>query len=409
LYVRYGGRTKVSYQIAEKKTVRPAQLTEQSRPGAESEPTNQVTSDAINQAKEELRKAGMAAEPVATPDASGVATGGDRQASPGPVFTPYVVPEATIVTDARVASAQGKVAEQPGRETAGGGGRRAAGGSDTGQPYYRGSAATALSIYVVTPERKTSNTPIPERSPRVESRSATPASALANVKLPPFGTLLPVRMLGVFYTFRNASVARLELTRDVSGDGWSLPRGTKLIAQNQGSVNDRAFLSLTGFIDPDTNRFVRLAGDLLGGDGGPGLKGKKKKIGGALGSVLNRVANGALALGQAALSKGGTTVVVPGGSLTGYGNDFGLSQSAVSRREYVEVPAGAPAYVLVTDLPKEVRGVDVDPNVQDGGGALTDEELADLLSNGAPEQIREALPRMPPDMRKVAELTLNAR
>jgi hypothetical protein len=411
LYAKYGGRTRVGYQIVEKKGVRPAQITEQPRSGAggENEPVNQMTSDAINQAKEELRKAGAAAEPAATPEASRGATGGDRQASPGPVFAPYVVPEATIVTDARGAAAPGRVAGQTGGGADGGAGRSAVGGSDPGQPYYRSSAATALSIYVVTPERKASNTPIPTGGPRMESRSATPALTIATVKLPPFGALLPVRTLGVFYTFRNASLARLELTRDLSGDGWSLKRGTVLIAQNQGSVNERAFLSLTGFIDPETNRFIRLAGDVLGGDGGPGLKGKKRKIGGALAPVLNRVANGALAIGQAALSKGGTTVIVPGGSLTGYGSDFGLSQSAVSRREFVEVPAGAPAYVMVTDLPKEVRGVDADPAVQDGGAGLTDEELADLLSKGTPEQIREALPRMPPDMRKVAELTLNAR
>jgi hypothetical protein len=227
--------------------------------------------------------------------------------------------------------------------------------------------------------------------------------------LPPFGAMLPARTLGVFYTFRNASLARLELTRDLSGDGWALKRGTVLIAQSQGSVNDRAFLSLMGFIDPDTNRFIRLAGDVLGGDGGPGLKGKKRKIGGALAPVLNRVANGALAIGQAALSRGNTTIVVPGGSLAGYGNDFGLSPNAVNRREFVEVAANAPAYVMVTDLPKEVRGVDADPSVQEADSTLTDDELADLLSNGTPAQIKEALPRMPPEMRKVAELALNSK
>lgn len=440
LYAWSGGRASVSYQIAEKKIVRQAQA------GFENEPANQMTSDAINQAKEELRKAGAVAAPGATSQASGVAAGGDRQASSGPAFTPYIVPDTPIVTGARDTPV--RVAGQAGSETAGGGigpgaasvgidrsaayggvDRGAASGGDAGQTYYHSSAPAAFSIYALSPERKTSSAQAPARSPRVESGSAAFALAPASVKLPPFGAMLPARTLGAFYTFRNASLARLELTRDLSGDGWSLKRGAVLIAQSQGSVNDRAFMSLVGFIDPDTNRLIRLAGDVLGSDGGPGLKGKKRKIGGALAPVLNRLANGALAIGQAALSRGGTTVIAPGGSLTGYGNDFGLSQSAVSRREFVEVPAGAPAYVLVTDLPKEVKGVDADPIMHDrghdrghdggpnggidggidGGPALTDEELADLLSNGAPERIREALPRMPPEMRKVAELALGAR
>jgi hypothetical protein len=408
LYAWYGGRTRVSYQIAEKKTVKPAQLADQSRSGAETEPANQITSDAINQAKEELRKGAAAEEPGVAPSSSAAKVGGDRPASPGPVFTPYIVPDA-IVTGSRDVGTPARVAGQADGEIGGRVGRGAAGGSDAGQTYYRSSTPAAFSIYAVTPEARASATAIPARSPRVESRSAAPALALTSVKLPPFGAMLPARTLGVFYTFRNASLARLELTRDLSGDGWALKRGTVLIAQSQGSVNDRAFLSLMGFIDPDSNRFIRLAGDVLGGDGGPGLKGKKRKIGGALAPVLNRVATGALALGQAALSKGGTTVIVPGSSLAGYGNDFGLSQSAVSRREFVEVPANAPAYVMVTDLPKEVRGVDADPTVQDEGSTLTDDELADLLSNGTPAQIKEALPRMPPEMRKVAELALNAK
>lgn len=409
LYAWYGGRTRVSYQIAEKKTVKPAQLTDQARPGAENGPTNQITNDAINQAKEELKKGSAAVDPGVTPGSTVVSAEGNREAPSGPVFAPYVIPD-TITTGTRDVIAPARTTGQANGETDGRVGRSAAGGSDAaGQTYYRSSTPAAFSIYVVTPETKASAASIPARNPRVEPSSARPALALASVKLPPFGAMLPVRTLGVFYTFRNASLARLELTRDLSGEGWALKRGTVLIAQSQGSVDDRAFLSLTGFIDPDTNRFIRLAGDVLGGDGGPGLKGKRRKIGGALAPVLNRVANGALAIGQAALSRGNTTIVVPGGSLAGYGNDFGLSPNAVNRREFVEVPANAPAYVMVTDLPKEVRGVDADPSVQEAGSTLTDDELADLLSNGTPTQIKEALPRMPPEMRKIAELALNAK
>jgi len=423
-YTIYGGRSRVDYQIAEKKGLRPAQITEQPRAGTggENETANPMTSDAINQAKEELRKTGPSADGTTGASGSTGATAaihevtdapaaGNRQASSGPIFTPYIVPDTPIITGTRGIAATGRGAGQAGNEPAGGiersGGVVA--GSNAGQSYRNGTAATAYSIYAVTPERRVVNVPSASRSPRLESRSAAPALAPNGFKLPPFGAMLPVRTLGAFYTLRNASLARFELTRDLSGDGWSLKRGTVLIAQNQGSENDRAFLSLMGFIDPDTNRFIRLVGEVLGGDGGPGLKGKKRKFGGALMPVLNRVANGALTLGQAALSRGGTTIVVPGGSLTGYGNDLGLSRSALSQREFVEVAAGAPAYVMVTDLPKEVRGVDADPTIENEGDTLTDEELADLLSNGTPEQIKEALPRMPPEMRKVANLVVGGR
>ncbi|HYX30289.1 MAG TPA: hypothetical protein VE863_17245, partial [Pyrinomonadaceae bacterium] len=47
--------------------------------------------------------------------------------------------------------------------------------------------------------------------------------------LPPFGTMLPVRTQGVIFTLRNNSYARLELIRDVAGNGWSLPKGTVLV------------------------------------------------------------------------------------------------------------------------------------------------------------------------------------
>ena len=39
---------------------------------------------------------------------------------------------------------------------------------------------------------------------------------------------------------------------------------------------------------------------------------------------------------------------------------------------------------------------------------LTDEELADLFSNGSPERLRAAIPRMTPEFRKLAEQALSA-
>ena len=94
------------------------------------------------------------------------------------------------------------------------------------------------------------------------------------------------------------------------------------------------------------------------------------------------------------------------------GNELNGKQS----RGFVEVVAGTPAYILVTDLPttttpQEVNRetlaslADVDSTRTATG--LTERELADLLASGSPEQIRAAMPRMSPDMRKIAQLILN--
>jgi hypothetical protein len=81
--------------------------------------------------------------------------------------------------------------------------------------------------------------------------------------------------------------------------------------------------------------------------------------------------------------------------------------------------AGTPGYVLVTELPSVIDGKEPTPEVNsDTLASLTDvdamrsvtglseRELAELLANGSPEQIRAALPRMSPEMRKIAEAVL---
>ena len=83
-----------------------------------------------------------------------------------------------------------------------------------------------------------------------------------------------------------------------------------------------------------------------------------------------------------------------------------FSPSAISRREFVEVSAGAPAFVMITDLPKEAQGIDADPSAEGNGETLADEELADLLLSDSPEKIRAAMPRMTPELRRIAEAVL---
>ena len=74
---------------------------------------------------------------------------------------------------------------------------------------------------------------------------------------------------------------------------------------------------------------------------------------------------------------------------------------------------------MVTTLPGAVRAVDAEPerltNYSPGfvtaganqPGALSQEELALLLTSRDTKRIREALPRMSPQMRQLAEAFLN--
>jgi hypothetical protein len=240
--------------------------------------------------------------------------------------------------------------------------------------------------------------------------------------------MLPVRTVGALYTLRSGALVRFELTRETKGDGWSMKRGTILVGTSKGGEFDRAFVGLIGFIDPQTGKLVKLGGDLLGGDGAAGLKGKRRQLDGGWTRALGVLSNAALGVTGALLSGGAdNTVIVSDGFRTravnpltdelrgALGNEFERRQG----RSFVEVLAGTPGYVLVTDLPSSIRGTEPipDPNsdtladlsdvdaVRPATG-LSERQLADLLSTRSPELIRAAMPRMSPEMRKIAGLVL---
>ena len=91
------------------------------------------------------------------------------------------------------------------------------------------------SLYVG--ERTEERTPPALRNPERSSSNPNPikvSNTEPTVALPPFGSMLPVRTIGGVYTLRSGALARLELTRDMVGNGWSMKRGTILVGSTKG-------------------------------------------------------------------------------------------------------------------------------------------------------------------------------
>jgi cytoskeletal protein RodZ len=240
---------------------------------------------------------------------------------------------------------------------------------------------------------------------RENETSATPATI-------PFGTLLPVRFLGAIFTLRaSGGLVRMELTRAVSGKNYSYQAGTILVGTLRGSEYKRAFVSVVGLIDPKTGGLVKFEGEVMGGDGASGVIGRRRKVKGAWSRVLAGLREvGASAVNVIGSRRSGGTVVISDSQMKASGI---LSQElgGVTRGdsgEFVEISAGTNAYVLVTDLPDEVsEGSRFAGNPKSATG-LSDEELATLFSEGSPEKIRAALPKMTPQFRRLAEQALSA-
>jgi hypothetical protein len=144
-----------------------------------------------------------------------------------------------------------------------------------------------------------------------------------------------------------------------------------------------------------------------------GLKGKRRQLTSRWSRAFNRVLNIAPGIAQAALARGsGSTVIIsPAGQA---GQELIGSNSIGDRREFVEVPAGVTGYILITDLPDNIKGIDADPTEHLAGSEqtivnneLSDDELAELLATGTVKDIKAAMPRMNPALRRIAELAVN--
>jgi hypothetical protein len=218
--------------------------------------------------------------------------------------------------------------------------------------------------------------------------------------------MLPVRLLGVLYTLRQGTLARLELTRDLKTARWQLRRGTILVGQVQSGVRDRAYLQINGLLDPRTQTFTKLTGEVLGNDGGAGLRGKQRRIASAWSKVLDRTAAAGVQIATGVLNRRNSSVIVAADPAETYRSVTGNASSRDEQnRDFVEVPAGTTGFVLVTTLPPTTDAAPFAKSKEETSN-LSDEELATLLMDANPVRIRAALPHMPPALQRIAQMVL---
>jgi hypothetical protein len=417
LYFMLGGnRTPVNLNVRDTRTQ-----------ADKTQAAKQSPDDVTSQAIAEVRSATGEAVP-AVPPIPGASTNDSRVSPNAPVTIPVDGLGGTVTTPAT--GVTGVTGEQRTTDAS----ATSTTGSTATERADRTSASTPSrrnperSIRCALPVASTNqqNSSLTQRQTE-RGLSTEPSRRDQGVTLPSFGSMLPVRSLGVLYTLRSGSLARFELTRDVRGQGWAMKKGTVLVGVSRGSEYDRAFVAVVGFIDPDSGRFVKFTGDVLGGDGGAGLRGRRRSLSSSWSRALSRIGTsavnvaglmlGGLGRGSVVVSDAyGYRVVNPVASeLSGLMSERTNQQ----QRGFVEVPAGSQGYVMVTDLPQEIRGVDAlavlsardlaqssDATGVRASTGLSERELADLLSSGSVEQIRSAFPRMTPEMRRVAEAVI---
>lgn len=271
---------------------------------------------------------------------------------------------------------------------------------------------TGSSISFITPK---------EKDEAVATLAKTTAESNGNVKpflikrinpSPNFGAMLPVKLIGVLYTLRTGSMARLELARDIATTSGILKRGTVFVGTVAGAELDRAFIQIKGFIDPTTNSFMKLEGELLGSDGGTGLRGKRRRVSSAWVKVLDRAAQSGTQILTGILGRRNGGVIVSTDPYGTYRSTSNYDQSQLQdNRTFVEVAAGSVGFVLVTTLPSESKNdshlAQADAtSTRESSNEIPDQEIAALLIEASPAQIRAALPRMSPELRRVAQTVL---
>lgn len=257
------------------------------------------------------------------------------------------------------------------------------------------------------------------------SNSSQPRRDEHGIVVPSFGSMLPVKSLGVLYTLRSGGLVRFELSRDVKGKGWSMPKGTVLVGVSRGAEYNRAFVSLVGLIDTESGQFVKVGGDLLGSDGGAGIRGERRTMSSRWSRVFAKVGEASLRVAEGLAGSFGRRPIVISDAFGSYGGsvtnelDGTLLRSDRDRNSFVEVAAGSQGYIMITDLPEAIQGVDAlsklssadlkqrsDVSVPRDVTGISEQELAQLIQSGDVDRIKAALPRMSAQMRRVAEAVI---
>ncbi|MGI8836472.1 MAG: conjugative transposon protein TraM [Pyrinomonadaceae bacterium] len=367
-------------------------------------PENGLSAEAINIAREAIgNDAGTAptTNPTAEPNASPVASPSSS-----------TIPRMLSFTDNSPAYAQPNEASSPvkSNQANASGTQPQAIVTDPSSPGLQSRANPTQSLFVDDSPAKASSQTTNLSHPQKKAISTDASKAKAPAVLPLFGTMLPVRTQAVIFSLRNNSYARLELARDCQGEGWSLTKGTLLIGRVSGSEHDRAFINILGYIDPKTNRLVKMSGEVMGSDGGSGIQGKRVAVDrNRLKQTLSKVASSGLQVASmmaGALTGRGTVVLNGAGYrvLNPITDEAGrIVNGGDSKRSFVKVEAGQPAYVMVADLPNELHAVDA-PGGDEFALAttsLTDREVMELILFGSPDDIRTALPLMNDEQKRL--------
>ena len=174
----------------------------------------------------------------------------------------------------------------------------------------------------------------------------------------PFGTMLPVRILGTILSLKGSGgLVRMELTRSFSIDDKSLPAGMIVVGRIRGSERDRVFITTIGLIDPESGGLVKFEGEAIGTDGASGLSGKIRQVRGLWSKIFGGLREaGATAIGAVG-NRGGGTVVISDSSARAAGmmtdELSGMVGNAKSSDRFVEIAAGTNGFILITGLPNE--------------------------------------------------------